>query len=136
MQTPTSSEMVQFSWKMRYVLKTMKNQFSYLYFLTNGRFCSQFSNVFTLIPEQNCKKYIYYLKRCVMCWNEWKINFYIFIFRVTVKIPKIGVIWGELKNRNLKIDFSFDSAYCASVMKVGSKLREGVCISLVGTEPT
>ena len=33
--------------------------------------------------------------------------------------------YDKSKNRNLKIDFSFDSAYCASVMKVASKLREG-----------
>ena len=42
------------------------------------------------------------------------------------------------KNKNRKIDFSFDSANCTSIMKVGSKLREGgrgVSISLVGTEP-
>ena len=40
------------------------------------------------------------------------------------------------KNKNRKIDFSFDSAHCASFMNVGSKLKEGgengeVCISLV-----
>ena len=46
----------------------------------------------------------------------------------------------NLKNKNrknLKISFSFVSAHCASVMKVGSKLRRrggGVCLSLVGTE--
>ena len=31
----------------------------------------------------------------------------------------------NLKNKNRKIDFSVDSAYCASSMKLGSKLREG-----------
>ena len=40
------------------------------------------------------------------------------------------------KNRkNRKIVFSFVSAHCVSFMKVGSKLRGGVSISLVGTEP-
>ena len=43
------------------------------------------------------------------------------------------------KNKNWKIEFSFDSAHCTSFMKVGLKLMVGgsgvVCISLVGTEP-
>ena len=34
-----------------------------------------------------------------------------------------------------KIVFSFVSAHCASFMKMGWKLREGVCISFVGTKP-
>ena len=33
--------------------------------------------------------------------------------------------YDKSKNINLKIDFSLDSAYRASVMKVASKLREG-----------
>ena len=40
------------------------------------------------------------------------------------------------KNKNRKIYFSYDSAHCASFMKMGAKLREGgVCISLLGTGP-
>ena len=40
------------------------------------------------------------------------------------------------KNKNRKIDFSFDSRYCASSMNLGSKLRGwGVYITLVGTSP-
>ena len=45
------------------------------------------------------------------------------------------------KNKNRKIDFSYVSAYSASLMKTGSKLRRGgrtevgVFISLVGTGP-
>ena len=36
-----------------------------------------------------------------------------------------------------KIDFSFISAYCASSMKMGANLREGVvCISSLGTGPS
>ena len=37
------------------------------------------------------------------------------------------------KNKNRKMDFPFDSAHWASFMKMGSKLRGRVCISLVGT---
>ena len=41
------------------------------------------------------------------------------------------------KKENPKIDFSFDLAHCASLMKMGSKLKRGggVCISLFGTGP-
>ena len=39
------------------------------------------------------------------------------------------------KNKNRKFYFSLVSADCATFMKVKSKLKDGVCISLVGTEP-
>ena len=39
------------------------------------------------------------------------------------------------KNKNRKIVFSFVYAHCTSFMRVGSKLRGVVCLSLVGTEP-
>ena len=39
------------------------------------------------------------------------------------------------KNRkNQKMYFSFDSALCASFMKMGAKLRGEDCIFLLGTE--
>ena len=38
--------------------------------------------------------------------------------------------------KKFKTDFSFVLAHCASFMKMGSKLRGGVCISLVGTAET
>ena len=41
------------------------------------------------------------------------------------------------KNKNQKIDFSFDSAHCASFIIIGAKLREewGACKSIVGKKP-
>ena len=42
----------------------------------------------------------------------------------------------KIKNRRIFVlFFLFYSAHCASFMKVGSKLRGGVCLSLIGTEP-
>ena len=39
------------------------------------------------------------------------------------------------KNKDQKINFSFDSALCVSIVKIGAKLRGGVCITLVGKSP-
>ena len=40
------------------------------------------------------------------------------------------------KNKNKKMDFSFNSAHYASLIKMGAKLRGGgVCISLDGKHP-
>ena len=44
---PPPSELTIFTWKMRNVLKWMKNQFSDFYFLSYDWFCSQFSSAFT-----------------------------------------------------------------------------------------
>ena len=73
-------------------------------------------------------------KRCTMCWNEWKINFPIFIFRCRHKNDH------NSKNENWKnreIDFSFVSAHSASFIKIWPLLRRvgggGVCISFLGT---
>ena len=55
---------------------------------------------------------------CTMCWNEWKINFQIFIFELTWIFNEN---WGHLstkvtkndhnsKNKSRKLDFPFDSA--------------------------
>ena len=64
--------------------------------------------------------------------------FPIFIFRVMVifvlKTANFRLIFRI--TRKLKIDFSFHSALCASFVKMGAKLRKGVCISLLGTGPS
>ena len=65
-----------------------------------------------------------------MCWNEWKINFPIFIFRVTVifvlKSPKFSMNFHDnSKNKNREMDFSIDSAHCASLIKTGANLMGG-----------
>ena len=60
-------------------------------------------------------------ERCVMCWNEWKMNFPIFIFQVIVKVHRKLIIsrtkmtkndYNSKKNnrKNLKFDFPFCSA--------------------------
>ena len=63
-----------------------------------------------------------------MCLIEWKTIFRFLFF-------ELGVIFSNnLKNKKLKIDFSFDSALGASFMYILSLLREGggeVCMSLV-----
>ena len=43
----------------------------------------------------------------------------------------------NLKNKNRKIDFPFDSAHCTSFMKIEAKLKAKPCpnISLLGTGP-
>merc|ERR1719154_279999 len=76
--------------------------------------------------------------RCGIGWIEREINFQIFIKRVMVifvlKCPPFSMNFHDnSKNKNRKIYFLFASAYCASFMKVESKL--GVGIFLVGTEP-
>ena len=79
-------------------------------------------------------------------WIERKIKFQTFIFRVMVifrdfcfKNCQLSMNFHDnSRNRNHKspkIVFSFDSAHYASSKKVGSKLRGGVCISFIGTEP-
>ena len=51
---------------------------------------------------------------------------------MAVFVPKIGQFlmnyWSKIDHtcgQNRKFDFSFDSAHCASFMKMGSKLRRG-----------
>ena len=78
-QTPPSpSELIQFSRKMHHnMLKRMKIQisdyFDY-YLLSYGRFCSQFSCVFTSITDQKCLKKC--LKRSEMFWNGFLISWF------------------------------------------------------------
>ena len=55
-----------------------------------------------------------------------------------LKSPHFSMNFHEnSKNKNRKINFSFDSAHRASFMKMRAQLRggEGVCISLLGTGP-
>ena len=51
------------------------------------------------------------------------------------KLAICGQIGYNTKNENRKIDFSFDSALCTSIIKMVAKLK-GVCMSLVGRSPT
>ena len=74
------SKVAKFIWKMRNVLKWMKNQisnFCYFYFSSYGRFCSQFSSDY---PNKNDQKILLSFKssQCV-CWIKWKTNFPIFV---------------------------------------------------------
>ena len=88
----------------------------------------------TCITNQLKNKIQFFFQKCSnlherwgMCWNEWKINFLIFIFRVKIIFghfctPSFNEFFSRKKS---EMDFSFDSAHFASFMKVGSKLRGG-----------
>ena len=53
-------------------------------------------------------------------------NFFSFkIYEIFMKEHCKFSIHNNLRNKNLKIDFSFDSTHWTSFIKVGSKLREG-----------
>ena len=72
--------------------------------------------------------------------NRKKIKFFQFLFFELWSFLYPNFRWifhDKSKNKNQKIDFSFDSAHCASFIKNGAKLRGGggVCISLVGKYP-
>ena len=75
--------------------------------------------------------------------NEKSIFRFIFLVMVifVLKLPQFSMNFHDnLKNKirkNRKIDFSFDSAHCASSIKTGAKLsgEGGVCIFLVGKRP-
>ena len=66
---------------MRHVLKRMKKQFSDLcdfYFLSYGRFCSQFSSVFTF--KKFLQKESNFYEIGAMSLNEWKLIFRFLVF--------------------------------------------------------
>ena len=74
-------------------------------------------------------------KRCGMCWNKWKINFPIFIFRIMVIfVFKITPIFEEFSPRTRKIKFankisfrfSFYSAHSVTLIKIWPLLMGGV----------
>ena len=101
---------------MRNVQDRMKNQFSYFYFLSYRRICSQFSSIFTSITIQNFTNYFFQNcsklhERCALSWNEWKIhfpNFPIFIFLsysrfCTQNPPKNGPIMSTRATISQKI---------------------------------
>ena len=77
---------------------------------------SQFTDIKPTPPTPPHQKWPYIHETCIMCWNEWKINFPIFSFFLR---------------------FFMYRRFCASSIKTGSKLKEGwgVCISLVGKYP-
>ena len=69
------------------------------------------------VPSKDIWSHFY--GRCAMCWNEWKINFRIFIFWVIVKIHRTLVWWchkndhNSKRKKNRKKKISFDSAHSA-----------------------
>ena len=87
--------MVRFTWKMRNVLYRLKKRFSNFwdfYFLSYGRFCSQFLGVYTLITDQKCQQEKCCLKRCTMLWNEFMIFFVQFLVSETTIIIIIFLV--------------------------------------------
>ena len=113
-----------------------KSQKTTLQFFFSKRLCTWTDEIFFLISFFQKSSNLH--ERFRMCWNEWKIYFLNFIFWVMVFFLYSSFRWIFTITRKIKIwklFFSFDSAHCASFMKVGSKLRGGVCISLVGKKP-
>ena len=58
---------------------------------------------------------------------------FINIFEIAPSVRLVGPIIQSAIIQNIKTDFSFDSALCASFMKIGT-ISRGVCISLVGNQ--
>ena len=121
-------EMAIFTWKMRNVLKRMKNPFSI--FFNYVRFCSQFqASLLNDRPKiKFSQKWSNLHERSVIGWIERKIqisDFYFLSFsHFCSKNCQFSMNFHDnSKNKNWKIVFSSVLAHCESFMKVGSKLR-------------
>ena len=84
---------------------------------------SQLTELWICRPSPQFCYHIY--ERCGMYWNEWKINFQIFIFRVIAKIHWKLEWWRHKndhnsKNKNMIHEFSFYSADCGYFMLIWS----------------
>ena len=94
-------------------------------------------------PPQFCS---HFHETCWMCWNEWKINFPLLLFRVmvifvlkTVNFRRIFTITRKIKIEKLIFYSIQHIAQMRILHENGSKTerwRRGVCRSLLRTGPT
>ena len=128
-----------FTWKMRNVLKRMKNQFlrlsvfeiwSMLY-SKSAHFQLIFSTISTITQKLKIGKSIFHLLQHIphlSCkfdhfWTIFSFWSVTHLKSLTCLCKIVNIISHNSKNKNKKIDFPFDSALCASIIKIGLLLK-------------